>query len=288
MELIMKAVMIVLSIGVSIIIALLVFKIRKRSGDNNAALKAALEQTRNRKEKLRNISQKVFKNRDDRYRKLQIYLSKKGVNFMMKRTVDPIEFIGIKLLCGVFTGVVAYLFGGIFAFIIVGVAAYYLPDLIIYMNNRYDNKAMLLDVKEIYEILKLKTESGLFLTDSLFQCFKVAQNGRLKAGLLELTSEIKAKNNISDALKKFELKFDNKYITSFAGVIRQGLETGDSLSSIENISKQLVAVQKATDVETDAKTSANVQITQILILLEVFVIIFYALFKFASTIDIPM
>ena len=267
--------------------SLLIYRIRKRS-DDNAALKASLEQTRDREERLKNISQKVFKNRNDRYRELQIYLSKKGVNFMMKRTVDPVEFIGIKLLIGFVAGAIALFIRGTIAMIAIGIAGYYIPNLIVYLSNNADNKAMLLDIKEIYEILKLKTEAGQFLTDSLFQCYKVAQNSRLKAGLLELTSEIKAKNNISDALKNFEVKFDNKYATSFAGVIRQGLETGDTLSSIDNISKQLVSVQKAMDIEIDGKTSANVQITQVVVLLEIMILVFYALIKFGSQISIPI
>ena len=268
------------------VLALLIYKVRKRS-DKNAALVASLEQSKEREEKLKNIRKKVIRNKD-KYRKMQIYLSKKGVNYMMKRTVDPIEFIGVKLLVGIIAGMIAFLIGGVLAMITLFIIGYYIPNLIIYLSNRSDNKAMLLDIKEIYEILKLKTESGLFITDSLLQCFKVAQNSRLKAGLLELASEIKAKNNINEALQNFELKFDNKYINSFAGVIRQGLETGDTLSSIENISKQLVSVQKAMDIIIDGKTNANVQMTQVVVLIEIMVIVFYALIRFGSQIDIPL
>ena len=184
-------------------------------------------------------------------------------------------------------GVIAFLIGGFLPMVLFTIGGYYIPNLIVYLSNKSDNKAMLLDINEIYEILKLKTESGLFLTDSLLQCFKVAQNSRLKAALLELTSEIKARNNISDALTKFEIKFDNKYVKSFAGVIRQGLETGDTLSSINNISKQLVSVQEAMDIELDAKTNANVQITEILVLIEIMILVFFALVEFGSQIVIP-
>lgn len=286
MELLLYIVSCICGIEIAVVLALLIYKVRKRS-DKNAALVASLEQTKEREEKLKNIRKKVIRNKD-KYRKMQIYLSKKGVNYMMKRTVDPIEFIGVKLLVGTVAGMIAFLIGGVLAMITLFIIGYYIPNLIIYLSNRSDNKAMLLDIKEIYEILKLKTESGLFITDSLLQCFKVAQNSRLKAGLLELASEIKAKNNISEALQNFELKFDNKYINSFAGVIRQGLETGDTLSSIENISKQLVSVQKAMDIIIDGKTNANVQMTQVVVLIEIMVIVFYALIRFGSQIDIPL
>lgn len=286
MELVLKIIIIALGIAICTFVALITYKVRKRS-TGNSPLQAALEQTREREERLKNISDKVFKNKEDSYRQMQLYLSRKGVNFMMKRTVDPVEFVAVKLMIGIVAGVIAFLIGGFLPMVLLTVGGYYIPNLIVYLSNKSDNKAMLLDIKEIYEILKLKTESGLFLTDSLLQCFKVAQNSRLKAALLEFTSEIKARNNISDALTKFEIKFDNKYVKSFAGVIRQGLETGDTLSSIDNISKQLVSVQEAMDIELDAKTNANVQITEILVLIEIMMLVFFALVEFGSQIVIP-
>lgn len=286
MELVLKIAILLLGTMICTLVFLITYKVRNRNSDTSS-LQAALEQTKEREERLKNISDKVFKNKEDSYRQMQLYLSRKGVNFMMKRTVDPVEFMAVKVLIGIIAGFIAFLIGGFVLMLILAIVGYYTPNLIVHLSNKSDNKAMLLDIKEIYEILKLKTESGLFLTDSLLQCFKVAQNSRLKAALLELTSEIKARNNISDALTKFEIKFDNKYVKSFAGVIRQGLETGDTLSSIENISKHLVSVQEAMDIELDAKTNANVQITEILVLIEIMILVFFALVEFGSQIVIP-
>lgn len=286
MELVIKIAILLLGTMICTLVFLITYKVRNRNSDTSP-LQAVLEQTKEREERLKNISDKVFKNKEDSYRQMQLYLSRKGVNFMMKRTVDPVEFMAVKVLIGIIAGFIAFLIGGFVLMLILAIVGYYTPNLIVHLSNKSDNKAMLLDIKEIYEILKLKTESGLFLTDSLLQCFKVAQNSRLKAALLELTSEIKARNNISDALTKFEIKFDNKYVKSFAGVIRQGLETGDTLSSIENISKHLVSVQEAMDIELDAKTNANVQITEILVLIEIMILVFFALVEFGSQIVIP-
>lgn len=286
MELVLKIAILLLGTMICTLVFLITYKVRNRNSDTSP-LQAALEQTKEREESLKNISDKVFKNKEDSYRQMQLYLSRKGVNFMMKRTVDPVEFMAVKVLIGIIAGFIAFLIGGFVLMLILAIVGYYTPNLIVHLSNKSDNKAMLLDIKEIYEILKIKTESGLFLTDSLLQCFKVAQNSRLKAALLELTSEIKARNNISDALTKFEIKFDNKYVKSFAGVIRQGLETGDTLSSIENISKHLVSVQEAMDIELDAKTNANVQITEILVLIEIMILVFFALVEFGSQTVIP-
>ncbi len=287
MEMAVKVAIIIIEIAMCILTSLIIYRIRKRNSDKTP-LQAAIEQKQEREARIKNLSNKVYKNKGDSYRQMQLYLSKKGVNYMMKRTVDPVEFMAAKLVIGLIAGLLAFLLGGFLPMIVLAVGGFYALDLIIYLSNKSDNKAMLLDIKEIYEILKLKTESGLFLTDSLLQCFKVAQNSRLKAALLELTSEIKAKNNISDALTKFEIKFDNKYIRSFAGVLRQGFETGDTLTSIDNISKQLVAVQEAMDVEIDSKTIANVTITQVLVLVEIMILVFYALIQYAATLSLPI
>lgn len=287
MEMAVKVAIIIIEIAMCILTSLIIYRIRKRNSDKTP-LQAAIEQKQEREARIKNLSNKVYKNKGDSYRQMQLYLSKKGVNYMMKRTVDPVEFMAAKLVIGLIAGLLAFLLGGFLPMIVLAVGGFYALDLIIYLSNKSDNKAMLLDIKEIYEILKLKTESGLFLTDSLLQCFKVAQNSRLKAALLELTSEIKAKNNISDALTKFEIKFDNKYIRSFAGVLRQGFETGDTLTSIDNISKQLVAVQEAMDVEIDSKTNANVTITQVLVLVEIMILVFYALIQYAATLSLPI
>lgn len=287
MEMAVKVAIIIIEIAMCILTSLIIYRIRKRNSDKTP-LQAAIEQKQEREARIKNLSNKVYKNKGDSYRQMQLYLSKKGVNYMMKRTVDPVEFMAAKLVIGLIAGLLAFLLGGFLPMIVLAVGGFYALDLIIYLSNKSDNKAMLLDIKEIYEILKLKTESGLFLTDSLLQCFKVAQNSRLKAALLELTSEIKAKNNILDALTKFEIKFDNKYIRSFAGVLRQGFETGDTLTSIDNISKQLVAVQEAMDVEIDSKTNANVTITQVLVLVEIMILVFYALIQYAATLSLPI
>lgn len=287
MEMAVKVAIIIIEIAMCIMTSLIIYRVRKRNSDKTP-LQAAIEQRQEREARIKNLSNKVYKNKGDSYRQMQLYLSKKGVNYMMKRTVDPVEFMVAKLVIGLIAGLLAFLLGGFLPMIVLAVGGFYALDLIIYLSNKSDNKAMLLDIKEIYEILKLKTESGLFLTDSLLQCFKVAQNSRLKAALLELTSEIKAKNNISDALTKFEIRFDNKYIRSFAGVLRQGFETGDTLTSIDNISKQLVAVQEAMDVEIDSKTNANVTITQVLVLVEIMILVFYALIQYAATLSLPI
>ena len=133
MELVLKIIIIALGIAICTFVALITYKVRKRS-TGNSPLQAALEQTREREERLKNISDKVFKNKEDSYRQMQLYLSRKGVNFMMKRTVDPVEFVVVKLLIGIVAGVIAFLIGGFLPMVLFTIGGYYIPNLIVYLS----------------------------------------------------------------------------------------------------------------------------------------------------------
>lgn len=229
------------------------------------------------------ISNKVFKNKRKKYSEIQLYLSKKGVNYIMKRTVDPIEWITVKILCSIVLSIVVFKMFNMFVAIISLFIAYYIPNIIINLSNINDNNKMLIDIKNMYETLKIKTESGIFLTDALFQCFKTANNSRLKNEMLIMINEIKTKNDIMQALSNFENKFDNKYINGFVGVLRQSFDTDDIKSSIDNISKQMNSVQKTIDIQADAVAAKNASLCQIAVLIEIMIVVGYALIRLATT-----
>lgn len=269
---ILNIVIYIVAVIISITLGAFMFYVGK-----NSAQLSELEKTN----KKRKIANKIFST--DRYLKLQLYLSQKGVNYMMKRVVDPIEWIVVKILCSVLIGISLYGFIGIFGSIIGLIIAFYIPNIIIYMSNKDDNKKMLVDIKNMYETLKIKTESGIFITDSLLQCFRVAKNSRLKSEMLVLINEIKVKNDIMGALSNFENKFDNKYIIGFTGVIRQGFDTDDIKSSIDNISKQMNSVQRTLDIRADEAVAKNAGICQVVILIEIMLVVAYALIQLGSS-----
>lgn len=270
-----------LALIVSVLLSILSFKARKRSAEQSI-LKADIG-LELKKKNMKDASDKIFKNRESLYKRYQMYLSKKGVNYMFGRSIDPVEWIMAKVLSALVLGAALWLFSGSLAAIAVGITAgFKIPDIIINASNKHDNKIMLKDVKILLETLKLKTESGVFLTDTLNRCYRVVSSARLKKALLELTTEVKVKNDVTIALSNFEMKFDNKYIIHFAGVIRLSFESGDSLNAIDNISKQMIAVQKALDVEEQTKLDAKIQFVQVIILLEIMIIVAYGMLRFCT------
>lgn len=270
-----------LALIVSVLLSIMIFKARKRS-EEQSILRADIGLDL-KKKNVKDASDKIFKNRESRYKRYQMYLSKKGVNYMFGRTIDPVEWVMAKLLSALLLGVALWLLSGSLIVIAVGmVAGFKLPDIVINASNNHDNKMMLNDVKLLLETLKLKTESGVFLTDTLNRCYRVVSSSRLKKALLEFTTEVKVKNDVTAALSNFEMKFDNKYIINFAGVIRLSFESGDSLNAIDNISKQMTAVQKALDVEEQTKLDAKIQFVQVIILLEIMIIVAYGMLRFCT------
>ena len=270
-----------LALIVSVMLSIMLFKARKRSVEQSI-LKADIGLNL-KNNSIKDAGDKIFGNNESLYKRYQMYLSKKGVNYMFGRIIDPVEWVMAKLLSSLILGATLWLLSGSPVLIAVGVVAgFKMPDIIINASNSHDNKKMLNDVRLLLETLKLKTESGVFLTDTLNRCYRVVSSSRLKKALLEFTTEVKVKNDVTSALSNFEMKFDNKYIINFAGVIRLSFESGDSLNAIDNISKQMTAVQKALDVEEQTKLDAKIQFVQVIILLEIMIIVAYGMLRFCA------
>ena len=101
--LILKIAVYICCLVISVLLSLIIIRLRKRN-DKETTLKAALELQREKEQRMKQIGEKVFSKNEEKYHNLQIYLSKKGVNYMMKRTVDPVEFVGVKILTGIVIG----------------------------------------------------------------------------------------------------------------------------------------------------------------------------------------
>ena len=101
------------------------------------------------------------------------------------------------------------------------------------------------DMKCMYDTLTIKTEAGVFFTDALPECYRAVEHPRLKAALLELNAGIIVNNDIEEAILAFNRRFKNQYIATFCIIIRQALESGQTLQILNDMSGQLADIQKA-------------------------------------------
>ncbi len=220
------------------------------------------------------------------YNKTQVYLSQVGANYLMKRIVDPTEYILAKLILASIFGFCGFVFFGWVGLLVGIVFGYMILKIMLEINNKEDNERMLEDFVSIYETIMIKTEAGIFLTDALKTCYKSVENKRLKKELYYLMMEITAQNNVTEALSKFQLKFKDIHINELCSVIRQGYETGNVVNAIANVTKHLNDIQKAVELRNNQKLDNNITKVQMVILLSIMVIVIYGIITSMSSFNI--
>lgn len=206
------------------------------------------------------------------------YLSKYGVFYMFHNKIDPLLYLIIKCFCGllgIFIVVKAGLF--IWLFLPSALLGFYIPDFLFHISNRSDNEEMMDDIKSMYDTLRIQTKAGVFLTSSLSECYLAVRNRRLKTALLELTSKIIAKNDIESAVDEFNLQFDNKYIDILCMIIKQSLESGQSVQILADLAGQMKDIQHAISLIEKERLDRKIQLLQMLIFMGVLAICIYGL-----------
>lgn len=105
-------------------------------------------------------------------------------------------------------------------------AGFFIPDIYAKVSNNSDNEKILLDIRGIFDTIRIKTEGGMFLTSAIMECYKNTRNRRLKQALFEMNAQIIAKNDIRETVDVFNSKFKNKYIDTLCVILKQSLEAG--------------------------------------------------------------
>ena len=144
------------------------------------------------------------------------------------------------------------------------------------INNSKDNDKIVEDLQSIYENIKINTESGVFLTEALNSCYKVASCDRLKKALYEMITDIMVKQNVMDAIEDFKLKFKNVHIDTFCTVLRQGYETGDTMAALSCVSQQLLSIQKAVEIKHKQRLENDIMKVMLVILVAIIIVVMYA------------
>lgn len=187
---------------------------------------------------------RVSKSRYFNYDRMAMYIKSNGVDYMLSESINPVSFIILKSVVGVLLGVfVLSETSNIVACVVAFVVGFWGVDYCVKKNNENDNKNMLMDIASIYDILKIQMGAGVFVTDSIYFCYKNCRNKRLKDGLLQLYIDILSTSNIVESLRKFDAKFQNKNISTLCAVLEQYTITGQAIKTLDNISKKNTMVQ---------------------------------------------
>lgn len=212
------------------------------------------------------------------YGRIEKYLEKMGVNDMFDNNVSPSTFILVKIFMALILGLVGIKEGIWILTVALGLLGFFLPDIFINISNNEDNDKILVDLKKVYDTLRIQTKAGVFLTSSIAECYLVAENRRLKKALLELNNKIIAKNDIETAIEEFNAKFKNPYIDTFCIVIKQSLESGKTVQILEDLSAQIKDIQQAISIKEAERVKYKLESLQFLIYVGVIAIVVYGIF----------
>lgn len=217
-----------------------------------------------------NISNKLKKSKGYfNYTKIAEDLKKHGIEYMFGDAANPFVYLMVKLFFAILvlavgislgTGVSAILLG-----IVLGIVGFFAPDIVVRVINDVDNDEMMSDIKAIFDTLKIQTKSGVYLSYSLCECYMIVENPRLKRALLDMTSDIIAKNQIEPAVNEFNSKFENPYIDTLCVTIIQSMESGKSAQILEDLSTQISDMQRAVNIKEKEALDRKVQLFEILI-----------------------
>ena len=279
---IIRIVSIVLSVFISVMIAVFLLLLRKKNQDD--ILFETKEKILEDEKKISNPSVKKFSDHLEtkhrlKYNTMKIYLSKIGANYMMKRVVDPAEYILARFLLTILIALTGLSMYGVIGLFLGGLLGYFFLPILLNVSNDRDNEMMIADIQSIYETLKIRTESGVFFTTSVQQCYKVVENSRLKEALAILGSELATTNDVKRSVDKFQMKFKNRYVDQLCVTIRQGYESGSTINCITDILNNLNGMQKALETTQKNKLDNEIMITQLLILVVILITILYVAFS---------
>lgn len=212
------------------------------------------------------------------YDKIESFLTSMGVNVLFDREIEPGEFILFKIFFAFLLFMV-----GLKINIIVSIPllfiGFFIPDFILKLSNQGDNNEMLMDIKKMYDTLRIQTKAGMFLTNSLTECYLVVSNKRLKRALLELNTDILTYNDVELAIDQFNRKFKNSQIDSFCIIIKQSLQSGQTVQILNDLSSQIKDIEKGLYLQIKAKTERKLELIELFLFIGVVAIIFYGVFS---------
>lgn len=248
-------------------LTILLFNALHKSQEINQRYKEVAE--RNRKAIIKKMGKS--KNKSFNYNELDSYINRKGVGYMTKYKLTPIGFIYVRVLASIFWFIVG-LQVNFFVGLLLAPIGYYGLIYIINESDKADNKAMLEDIKGIYDTLRIQTKAGNYITNILVDCYLFVQNKRLKSALLDLTKDITANKDIDITLDKFRGKFDNEYIDTLVLIIKQSMKTGQAAQIFEDIRKRISDIEGAMVLNEQAKIKAKILTVQVILYLAIILV----------------
>lgn len=209
------------------------------------------------------------------YEKIEKYLKQTGAVFMFN--MNPSDYILIKIGSSLLFLLVGISLENILIALILTILGFFIIDIFLYISNDDDNNKILVDLKNVYDTLRIQTKAGVYFTNSLTECYLVAKNSRLKTALLDLNNKIISENDIENSIEDFNSKFNNTYIDTFCIVIKQSLTSGRTVQVLNDLSEQIKDIQDSLAIKEEQKIERKLQVVQFLLYIGAIAIVVFAM-----------
>jgi len=182
-------------------------------------------------------------------------------------------YIIIRFIIMLFAGGMMYAlklpFYAVFA---VGIAGYILPEILMKVSNKSDNENMMADIECIYDIMRIQARAGVFIGDSLMDCYVSTVNKRLKSALLELCNQTSTSKTMEEAIAGFAAKFNNRHIDVLCIVLSQALSSGKTVQILSDMSEQINQLRHSRAKSDEGKLERKIEVAELLIFIGILAI----------------
>lgn len=205
------------------------------------------------------------------------FIKSHGANYLLGISVSPVVFVLFSLFSGVFFLLIAlFLFQvNLLKGFFFGAFGILVPALILVISNEADNDAMLVDIKNIFEFLKIQLHAGVYVVDALENCMDHVKNKRLHGAMKNLLNDIFLSKNLNSALDEFGAQFSNHHMDILVIILKQSMESGYSVNNLDNAFEEVLDVERAINIRMENSVERNVQILQVLFMAAMIAISIY-------------
>jgi tight adherence protein C len=225
---------------------------------------------------------KITKVKTLNYDSVNAYINSCGLAYMTNYKITATSYVIMKFGFALFAMIVGLQVSLLTGLILLPIG-YVGLDFIMNASDKSDNVKMLSDIENVYDVLRIQTKAGVYITSVLTDCYLVVKNKRLKSAFLKLTSDIAAKNDIETALDEFKGKFRNEYIEALVIIVNQSMRTGQAAKMFDDIREQIADINEA--MLTAEKEKINRQIIAIQLIIYMIIIIVTAFISYITLMD---
>lgn len=245
---------------ITVILGVLTLRSLRKSEELHAKYKETMDKNKDNLIK----GMKGSKIKSLNYGEMASWMKRSGFNFMTDNKISVIGYLGLRLGLAFFCMIVGFRMS-LWAGFVGAILGWMAIDFIVNQSDISDNKKMLEDIKTIYDTIRIQVKAGVYITQVLTDCYLVVENKRLKKALLELTSDLVAKNDVRDSLEDFKEKFNNEYINTLVTVIEQSMQTGQSVKMFDDIRTQIEDIDMAMMLAEQNRIKSIILVVQFLV-----------------------